>query len=75
MNNDNNNQNNNQDNIVDNNTNMHRVYMPVRYENGTPVPDFALNTAIEEFQAELRKKNVTDPGLINTKLQEMLFAK
>ena len=57
--------------MVDNNTNMHRVYMPVRYENGTPVPDFALNTAIEEFQAELRKKNITDPGLINTKLQEM----
>lgn len=57
--------------MIDNNTNMHRVYMPVRYENGTPVPDFALNTAIEEFQTELRKKNVTDPGLINTKLQEM----
>lgn len=57
--------------MIDNNTNMHRVMMPVRYENGTPVPDFALNTAIEEFQTELRKKNVTDPGLINTKLQEM----
>lgn len=57
--------------MIDNNTNMHRVYMPVRYENGNPVPDFALNTAIEEFQTELRKKNVTDPGLINTKLQEM----
>lgn len=57
--------------MIDNNTNMHRIYMPVRYENGTPVPDFALNTAIEEFQTELRKKNVTDPGLINTKLQEM----
>lgn len=57
--------------MIDNNTNMHRVYMPVRYENGTPVPDFALNTAIEEFQTELRKKNVTDPGLINTKLQEI----
>lgn len=57
--------------MVDNNTNMHRVMMPVRYENGTPVPDFALNTAIEEFQTELRKKNVTDPGLINTKLQEI----
>lgn len=57
--------------MIDNNTNMHRVMMPVRYENGNPVPDFALNTAIEEFQTELRKKNVTDPGLINTKLQEM----
>ena len=57
--------------MIDNNTNMHRIYMPVRYENGTPVPDFALNTAIEEFQTELRKKNITDPGLINTKLQEM----
>lgn len=57
--------------MIDNNTNMHRVFMPVRYENGTPVPDFALNTAIEQFQTELRKKNVTDPGLINTKLQEM----
>lgn len=57
--------------MIDNNTNMHRVYMPVRYENGTPVPDFALNTAIEEFQTELHKKNVTDPGLINTKLQEI----
>lgn len=57
--------------MIDNNTNMHRVYMPVRYENGTPVPDFALNSAIEEFQTELRKKNVTDPGLINTKLQEI----
>jgi hypothetical protein len=57
--------------MIDNNTNMHRIMMPVRYENGTPVPDFALNTAIEEFQTELRKKNVTDPGLINTKLQEM----
>ena len=57
--------------MVDNNTNMHRVMMPVRYENGTPVPDFALNTALEHFQEELRKKNVTDPGLINTKLQEM----
>lgn len=57
--------------MVDNNTNMHRVYMPVRYENGTPVPDFALNTALEEFQEQLRKKNITDPGLINTKLQEM----
>lgn len=57
--------------MVDNNTNMHRIMMPVRYENGTPVPDFALNTAIEEFQTELRKKNVTDPGLINTKLQEI----
>ena len=57
--------------MVDNNTNMHRIMMPVRYENGTPVPDFALNTALEHFQEELRKKNVTDPGLINTKLQEM----
>lgn len=57
--------------MIDNNTNMHRIMMPVRYENGTPVPDFALNTAIEEFQTELRKKNITDPGLINTKLQEM----
>ena len=57
--------------MIDNNTNMHRIMMPVRYENGTPVPDFALNSAIEEFQTELRKKNVTDPGLINTKLQEM----
>ena len=57
--------------MIDNNTNMHRIYMPVRYENGTPVPDFALNSALEEFQTELRKKNITDPGLINTKLQEM----
>lgn len=57
--------------VIDNNTNMHRVMMPVRYEKGTPVPDFALNTAIEQFQTELRKKNITDPGLINTKLQEM----
>lgn len=57
--------------MIDNNTNMHRVMMPVRYENGTPVPNFALNSAIDEFQTEIRKKNITDPGLINTKLQEM----
>jgi hypothetical protein len=57
--------------MIDNNTNMHRVIMPVRYENGTPVPNFALNTAINEFQEELKKNNITDPGLINTKLQEM----
>lgn len=57
--------------MIDNNTNMHRVMMPVRYENGTPVPNFALNSALEEFQKELKRKNITDPGLINTKLQEM----